>query len=557
MQIMYSALALAFAVTMLLGGPSAPQSAPQPATGHQPPAQPAQAIAPGSLFATADQCLACHNNLVSPSGRDVSIGYEWRSSMMANAARDPYWHAGVRREVLDHPEAAEAIQHECSACHMPMMRYEAKVNGRLGQVFAHLPITTVAGRPPEAVLAADGVSCSVCHQATKEKLGTKESFNAGFVVDHTQAPGQRRVFGPYLVDNGRARVMRSASTFSPTEAAHIQSSEVCATCHTLFTHTLGPGGKVIGELPEQVPYLEWRHSAYVKEKSCQACHMPVEEGEVPITSVVGQPRPHMSRHEFRGGNFFMPMMLNRFRDELGVTALTQELATTARNAIETLETESARLSVDRAGLNGGVLTAVVAVENLAGHKLPSAYPSRRAWLHVTVRDASGRTIFESGAFRQNGSIAGNDNDADATKVEPHYAEIRTADQVQIYEPVMVDQHGAVTTGLLHGFRYVKDNRLLPRGFDKATADAAVAVHGDAAADADFVGGSDRVRYVIDVGQAQGPFEVRAELYYQSIGYRWAQNSRRDTAEGARFIRYYDSMASGSSAVLAKTAATVR
>jgi cytochrome c551/c552 len=557
MQIMYSALAFAFAVTMLLGGASAPQSAPQPAAQHQPPAQSAQAIAPGSLFATADQCLACHNNLVSPSGRDISIGYEWRSSMMANAARDPYWHAGVRREVLDHPEAAEAIQHECSACHMPMMRYEAKVNGRLGQVFAHLPISTTAGQPKETVLAADGVSCSVCHQATKEKLGTKESFNAGFVVDHTQAPGQRRVFGPYLVDNGRARVMRSASTFSPTEAAHIQSSEVCATCHTLFTHTLGPGGKVIGELPEQVPYLEWRHSAYVKEKSCQACHMPVEAGEPAISSVVGQPRPYFSRHEFRGGNFFMPMMLNRFRGELGVTALTQELATTARNAIETLETESARLSVDRAGLNGGVLTAVVAIENLAGHKLPSAYPSRRAWLHVTVRDASGRTVFESGAFQPNGSIAGNDNDADATKFEPHYAEIRTADQVQIYEPVMVDQHGAVTTGLLHGFRYVKDNRILPRGFDKKTADAAVAVHGDAAADADFVGGGDRVRYVIDVGQAQGPFEVRAELYYQSIGYRWAQNSRRDTAEGARFIRYYDSMASGSSAVLAKAAATAR
>ena len=200
---------------------------------------------------------------------------------------------------------------------------------------------------------------------------------------------------------------------------------------------------------------------------------------------------------------------------------------------------------------------MVAVENLAGHKLPTAYPSRRAWLHVTVRDGNGRAVFESGAFSPNGSIAGNDNDADATRFEPHYAEIRKADQVQIYEPVMVDQQGAVTTGLLHGFRYVKDNRLLPRGFDKQTADAAVAVHGDAATDADFVGGGDRVRYVVDVGQAQGPFEVQAELRYQSIGFRWAQNSRRDTAEGSRFLRYYDSMASASSAVLAKATATVR
>jgi hypothetical protein len=314
---------------------------------------------------------------------------------------------------------------------------------------------------------------------------------------------------------------------------------------------------VIGELPEQVPYLEWRHSVYVKEQSCQGCHMPVEAGEVAISSVVGEPRPYLARHEFRGGNFFMPMMLNLYRNELGVTALTQELETTARHAIATLETESATIRIDRAGLNGGVLTAVVAVENLAGHKLPTAYPSRRAWLHVTVRDGNGRAVFESGAFSPDGSISGNDNDADASRFEPHYAEIRSAGQVQVYESVMVDQQGAVTTGLLHGIRYVKDNRILPRGFDKTTAEKDVAVQGDAAADPDFVGGGDRVRYVVDVGRAEGPFQVQAELRYQSIGYRWAKNVQRDAPESTRFVRYYDSMASASSATLAKAAVTVR
>ena len=43
------------------------------------------------------------NGLVSPAGEDVSIGVSWRSSMMANSARDPYWQAAVRREVLHHP----------------------------------------------------------------------------------------------------------------------------------------------------------------------------------------------------------------------------------------------------------------------------------------------------------------------------------------------------------------------------------------------------------------------------------------------------------------------
>ena len=50
----------------------------------------------GPLFADARDCLACHNNLTTPAGEDVSIGATWRSSMMANSARDPYWQATVR-----------------------------------------------------------------------------------------------------------------------------------------------------------------------------------------------------------------------------------------------------------------------------------------------------------------------------------------------------------------------------------------------------------------------------------------------------------------------------
>ena len=49
-------------------------------------------------FQTSDRCLACHNGLMTPSGEDVSIGFLWRASMMANSSRDPYWQAGVRRE---------------------------------------------------------------------------------------------------------------------------------------------------------------------------------------------------------------------------------------------------------------------------------------------------------------------------------------------------------------------------------------------------------------------------------------------------------------------------
>src|SRR5260370_41890372 len=54
-------------------------------------------------FHTSDRCVACHNGMKTKSGEDISIGFDWRASMMANSARDPYWQASGRPESLDHP----------------------------------------------------------------------------------------------------------------------------------------------------------------------------------------------------------------------------------------------------------------------------------------------------------------------------------------------------------------------------------------------------------------------------------------------------------------------
>ena len=62
------------------------------------------------VFKTSEQCMPCHNGLRTPQGEDVSIGASWRGSMMANSSRDPYWQAAVRRETIDHPAAAAAIE---------------------------------------------------------------------------------------------------------------------------------------------------------------------------------------------------------------------------------------------------------------------------------------------------------------------------------------------------------------------------------------------------------------------------------------------------------------
>jgi hypothetical protein len=349
--------------------------------------------------------------------------------------------------------------------------------------------------------------------------------------------------------------MHSATGFQQTEGAHIRQSELCATCHTLFTTALGPNGEDIGSLPEQVPYLEWRHSSFRGRQSCQACHMPVVDHPTPITSVVGEPRDGLSRHTFVGGNFFMLRMLNLNRGTLGVVALPNELDATAAATIRQLQATTAAISIGDVTLREGRMRFDVAVTNTTGHKLPTGYPSRRAWLHVTVRDGGGRAVFESGAVDERGAIAGNDQDRDPLLVEPHYDRIESAAQVQVYESVMVDSSGAPTTGLLRGVRFIKDNRLLPDGFDKQAADADIAVRGQAVDDETFGAGGDRVTYDVAVSGA-GPFAVDVELRYQPIAFRWARNlASYDAAETRRFVTYYEQMASESSVVLARASAS--
>jgi hypothetical protein len=508
--------------------------------------------APPVAFHTSDRCIACHNGLTTTAGEDVSIGFDWRATMMANSSRDPYWQASIRRETMDHPEASGDIQDICARCHMPMERYTAKIAGRKAQVFAQFPFKA---RRDGGSLAEDGVSCAVCHQLSAEHLGAPETYTGNFRIDPADAQGEHREYGPYTIDNGHTLVMKTSTEgFVPQHSEHIRKSELCAACHTLITETLGPGGTQVGRLPEQVPFQEWLHSDYKDMVSCQSCHMPVVDEAVPITRIFGEPR-QLSRHVFVAGNFFMQRMLHRYHDALDVAALPQELDAAAKRTEEFLGTQAAHLAIGDVSVSNGRLETEVAVENLGGHKLPTAYPSRRAWIHFVVRDGGGRVVFESGKLNPDGSIAGNDNDADKTKFEPHYAVVRSADQVEIYESIMGETSGGVTTGLLNASQYLKDNRLLPKGFDKRSAEPDIAVHGNAAEDADFIGGGDRVRYSVDLAGASGAFRVEVELLYQPIGFRWAQNLKGYTQafEPKRFTEYYDAMAGGTTAVLARAA----
>ncbi len=285
--------------------------------------------------------------------------------------------------------------------------------------------------------------------------------------------------------------------------------------------------------------------------------MPEVAGPVRVSSVLGHDRERMGRHAFIGGNAFMLRLMNRHRAELGIAALSAELEATADATVRQLERDTATVAVERATLSGGTLALDVVVTNLTGHKLPTGYPSRRAWLHVTARDAGGRVLFESGRLRENGAIDGNASDADEATFEPHYAEITRTDEVQIYESIMGTPAGMPTTGLLQATRLpqgqslaaarvrqahrsVRDRRRWALPQPMTTSAAAAIASGIACR-----------------SSGAGAVTVDVELRYQPIAYRWAQNlAAYDAAEPKRFVGYYNGMASESSTVVASVTRTV-
>jgi hypothetical protein len=498
-------------------------------------------------FRTSDRCVACHNGMKTSKGEDISIGLEWRASIMANSARDPYWQGSVRRETLDHPESSAEIQNECSTCHMPMQHLMDRMTSHDTAVLARLPLSP--DHKADAA-AADGVSCTVCHQIKADGLGTPATYVGQVVVagpeEHT-----RLEYGPFAIDAGHVTLMHSSTSgFTPVQAAHIRDAGLCGSCHTLYTTARGEGGKSLGRFPEQMPYLEWLHSDYRDKQTCQDCHMPKVDEPVKVASLYGVPRDGMHRHSFVGSNFVMEGMLSTHADELAVTAQPADFAAATARTRAFLQSQSAHLAVESPSLANGQLAFAVRVENLTGHKLPTAYPSRRAWLHVAVTDAAGKVVFESGHLNADGSIAGNPNDADPARFSPHYATIAAPDQVQIFESILGDSQNRVTTGLIHATHYLKDNRVLPTGFDKATASADIAVVGDALGDPAFIAGSATTRYQIPLA-ASGPVHIAVELLYQPIGFRWAHNLAEYKAdEPQRFVRYYKEAAGNSSISLA-------
>ena len=482
-------------------------------------------------FKGSGTCSGCHGHdpsgfamTTQEGGEDVNVVDDWRSTMMANSAKDPFWRAKVSHEVLVNPAHQAELEDKCTSCHAPMGRHDKFLTG-----MGHYSIGELDIDP----LAKEGVSCVPCHIQSADSLGLLFSGNLKF--DTLNRP----LYGPYGGPDDTIPLFGSPMSafvgYEPQYAAHIHDAGLCAGCHTLQTATADLAGNLTGDIfTEQATYHEWLNSKFNNEEhpetgvTCQGCHVPSFDDDGVVISanyLFLQPRSPFGLHQFAGANTFMLKMLKDNIGELQLFATETQFDSTISRTERMLH-NGLVLEADMASRTADTAFVEVKLLNAAGHKFPSGYPSRRAWVELTMTDAEGDTIFRSGGWDETYEVIGHDADW-----EPHYDVITASDQAQIYEMVMGDVNGDKTTTLERAASPLKDNRLVPELFTTThyTYDT-VSIANVPASDIDFNhddagvegSGSDVVHYHVPMNGYAGLVNVQARVWYQSAPPKWME-----------------------------------
>ncbi len=195
------------------------------------------------------------------------------------------------------------------------------------------------------------------------------------------------------------------------------------------------------------------------------------------------PREHYARHALHGLNLFVNEMFQQFPLLLGVRQIDYMGATTTQPGLITAAESMTRMAKhDTAAIEisdleiepqSGRVEARVRVTNKTGHYLPSGVGFRRLFIELTVTDRDGKLLWASGRSNALGVILDGTTDrplateygTGQTGFQPHHQRITRGDQVQIYQELIRDSAGRLTTSFMRRVKPLKDNRLRPKGFD--------------------------------------------------------------------------------------------
>jgi len=448
-------------------------------------------------------------------------------------------------------------------------------------------------------LGREGVSCTICHHVSEVALGEERSFTGNFV---TGPPDE--IYGPYPSDSVKQKPMQHALGVTPMFGAQIESSDLCGSCHNVLLPVFADDGRRLGAKYEQSTHLEWLNSDTGRPgeafRSCQGCHMPgtfrgthlefeianSESGRyfpptthrLPDDEIDPTKRERYARHALHGLNVFLNQFFQQYPLLLGFqqidfmseqassidppappfkSAYPMELPlmTGFESMLEMAEQETATVEMGGVRRAAGELHATVTVHNRAGHYLPTGVGFRRMFVELLVLDAQGEVLWASGRTNELGFLLDGTTDAvleseqparfASAPWQPHYQVVTSGDQVQIYQEVILDSAGLLTTSFLRRVDVVKNNRVRPKGYDPAFFARSSSpyvrelaeLHGAEAEDPDYTDprrtGADRVEYRIPLAPEllARAESVRATLYYQSIPPFFLQQRFADASQG--------------------------
>jgi hypothetical protein len=473
-------------------------------------------IAAGEYFLPSSSCRGCHGydsahvSNIAESGADVNLVDRWESSMMANSARDPFWRAKVSQEITINPAHSGVLQNKCTDCHAPMGRYTSMLHGHPYYGLSDLETDS---------LGIDGVSCGSCH-----KIGPSTGFTFSGNIPYDTSMVE---YGPFTAPS--VGPMQLYEGFTPTYSPHMDNGKLCSACHTLITESVDLSGALTGGyFVEQATYHEFVNSSFPGNNiKCQTCHMPQNvDGIIIANGFLGlTPRVPFNQHVFAGANSFMLNVLKNNRDSLGIDVPTDKFDSTIVATMDMLQHKSINFTLSMDSINVDTAYFKVKLENKAGHKFPSGYPSRRAVLQFVAIDALGDTVFRSGLFDANKRVIG---EPAAPSFEPHHNVINQTGVSQIYEIVPGDVNGHFTSVLERAANLLKDNRIPPAGFTTTHAvyDTTL-ISGDALADGDFNKNGltegtaiDYVHFHVPLVGVTGHLDIKTKVYYQSVPPKW-------------------------------------
>lgn len=442
-------------------------------------------------------------------------------------------------------------------------------------------------------LARDGISCLVCHRMSDTALGDDSAHTGNFVTGPAD-----ELYGPYEDSTIIPKPMQHAIGITPEFRDYFVgrdsfSSDICGSCHNILLPKITNEGEIVGHSYEQTTHLEWVNSDFApgapEFQSCADCHMETHyEGQdlsfkianiqssdfapttnrLPDQDVTLTVRENYARHSLHGLNLFLNQLFQQFPILLGYrqidymtgSSVVPSLVTGARSMINMAKNETANIEIKDLDITEeNELYAKLKVNNFVGHFFPSGVGFRRVFIEFLVRDMDGNILWASGRTNELGAIVkGITNEVLNSEqpvkfpdepFQPHYQVISEDDQVQIYQELIKDSDGNLTTSFLRRIEDVKDNRLRPKGynpelfanpvlFPSPFIQALAETHGEAAFDEYYTNpeltGADLIEYIIPLDQEilSQVHDIQVTLYSQSIPPFYLQQRFRDANRGA-------------------------